>query len=169
MSPLKKVSWCLFLNALLLVIVTFVVVALRDESSTYFRFGPQQNLVAISVRIDTWNRWFCLVVLIILVRAVETVVNEVGGPILAFRIYNPDCREVKDFTYNQLSFLGNAMWLCSGIRGVFSIMISITQIDLAIIGVVFSEIVSFFLVRGLLLEKKFITNNIQECQDIPLV
>lgn len=169
MTPLTKVSWCLLLNAILLMIVVSLVVALRDESSTYFRWGPQQDLVAISVRINTWSRWLCLVILIMLVRAVETVVGEVGGPILGFRIYNPDCKEVKDFTYNQLSFLGNAMWLCSGVRGVFSMMISITQIDLALMGVVFSEIVSFVLVRALLKEKKFITEDPLEEDDVPLV
>ena len=102
------------------------------------------------------------------IRAVETVVSEVGGPILSFWIYDPDLKEVKDFTYNQLSFLGNAMWLCSGIRGVFSMMVSITQIDLALIGVIFSEIVSFFLVRALLKEKTFITDPLEK-DDIPLV
>lgn len=168
MTPLAKVLWCLFLNGLLLIVVVVVVVALRDESSIYFRWGPQPDLVVISVRVNTWTRWLCLVALIMFVRAVETVVTEVGGPILSFRIYNPDCKEVKDFTYNQLSFLGNAMWLCSGIRGVFSTMVAITQIDLALIGVVFSEIVSFFLVRTILKERKFITDPLEK-DEVPLV
>lgn len=157
MTPLRKVSWCLFLNFVLLVLVVLLVVLFRDDSSTYFRWGPQNDLLVVSVRVNTWIKWACLVLLIMFVRAVETVVGEVGGPILGFRIYNPDAKRINDFTYNQLSFLGNAMWLCSNVRGVFSMIVAITQIDLALCGVIFSEVVSFFVVRNLLKEKEFVS------------
>ena len=47
------------------------------------------------------------------------------------------------------------MYLIDGIRGVLMIMVNITQIDIALFGVIISEFTSIFTIRLLLNEKKF--------------
>ena len=85
----------------------------------------------------------------------EVLVNELGSPILGFRVYNPDCKVITDFTKNELNVLANAMWFVNSFRRVLMVVVSVTQVDLAFAGMLISEIVSIFTVRILLNEKKF--------------
>ena len=155
-SANRKVWWCLAGNAATLALVTALVVFYRDPGSKYYRFGPQEDLILVSIRIDTWGVWGGVLVVMGLVRVCETLVNEIGSPILGFRVYNPDCTEISDFSKNELNFLANAMWLVNGLRGVLTALVAVTQIDLAIAGVVFSEAASVVAIHFLLNEKTFV-------------
>ena len=83
------------------------------------------------------------------------MIEEIGMPVLSFSIYNPDKKVITEFTKNELQIFGNAMYMVSSIRMVFEIMITITQIDIALISVIFTELASMFTIRMLLNEKEF--------------
>lgn len=142
-----------------MVLVLVIVCIFRDDESKYFRFGPQPDLIVISIRIDTWTKWLLLNLFIGLVKGCDVLVNELGSPILGFRIYNPDKHEIDDFTKNELNFLANAMWFSNGFRTILMSVITITQIDIAFSGMLISEFVSIFTVRHLLNGKKFVLNH----------
>ena len=72
--------------------------------------------------------------------------------------YNPDKKVITDFTKNQLQIYGNLMYFIDSVRGVFTILITISQVDVALFGVFVSEITGIYTVRMLLDEKKFIKN-----------
>ena len=82
-------------------------------------------------------------------------------PVVGFNIYNPDKKVITEFTKNELQFFGNMMFLTSSLRYIFEVMITITQIDIAIYSVIISEITTIFTIRMLLNEKRF-TNNKDE-------
>jgi hypothetical protein len=139
-----------------MLIVVIVISIFKDDSSSYFRFGPSDNLIVISVQINTWKRWGIVLVFIGFIKGCDVLVNELGSPILGFRIYDPDCKTIDDFTKNELNFLGNAMWFANSFRGILMVVINITQFDIALFGVIISEITSIFTVRHLLNEKTFV-------------
>jgi len=151
----RKVWLCLWGNILTMSLVLAIVCIFRDDESTYFRFGPQPDLIVISIRIDTWSRWALLNLFIGLVKGCDVLVNELGSPILGFRVYNPDKTNIDDFTKNELNFLANAMWFTNGFRGVLMAVITVTQIDIAFSGMIISELVSIGTVRHLLNGKTF--------------
>ena len=97
---------------------------------------------------------FILVVSII--KIVEVVVNEFGLPLLGFNIYNPDKKIITEFTKNELQFYANAMYLITSIRQVLLVVITVTQIDIALIVCAISELASLYTIRILLNEKEFI-------------
>lgn len=150
-----KVWFCLLGNIITMILVLTIVCIFRDDESKYFRFGPQPDLIVISIRIDTWNKWLLLNFFIGLVKGCDVLVNELGSPILGFRVYNPDKLEIDDFTKNELNFLANAMWFTNGFRTILMSVITITQIDIAFSGMIISELVSIGTVRHLLNGKKF--------------
>lgn len=121
----------------------------------YFRFGPHPDLVLVSVSLHTWGRWWAAMGIIGVLRVGEVFVNEIGSPVLGFNVYNPDKKVITDFTKNELNFLANAMWLTNGVRSVFSVVASVSQIDLALCSVFISELASIITVRLLLNEKEF--------------
>ena len=97
-----------------------------------------------------------LLLVIAIVKISDVLIQEIGSPIIGFNIYNPDKKIIKEFTKNELQFYGNSMYLINAIKAVLLIMVSISQIDIALWGVFVSETASIFTIRMLLNEKKFL-------------
>jgi hypothetical protein len=135
--------------------VTVTLVTVFADHSPYWRFGYNSDLVVVSVRIDTLERYLALLFVIGFIHASRVVVEEVGMPVLGFTIYNPDKKHVEEFSKNELQFFANAMFMVSGLRSIFMMVVSISQIDLAIWSLVVSEFTSLFTIRMLLNEKTF--------------
>jgi hypothetical protein len=158
----NKLVYCVIANFSILLMAVVVVICFHDDESKYFRFGPNKELFLISVHIDTWAKWMVAVILISVFKIGDVVVNEIGSPILGFNIYNPDKKHITDFTKNEINILANSMWFINGIRGVLMSVVAITQIDLALCGVLISELTTVFTIRMLLNEKTFgLQNNIE--------
>jgi hypothetical protein len=155
LSPRHKIIVCIIGNALILLTVLFTVIILKDDSSKYFRIGPNNDLLIISVKINTYISYILLLVFIAITKLGEVMVEEIGMPILGFRIYNPDAKVITDFGKLELQIMGNLMFVISNIRGILMIVVSVSQIDVALWGVIISNITSVITIRILLNEKKF--------------
>lgn len=86
-------------------------------------------------------------------------ISDIVGPILGFNIFNPDKKVIDDFGRYELQVYGNVNYLINGFKRIMTIMISITQIDLALIGMLSGEIISFYTIKMLLDEKEFVNKN----------
>jgi hypothetical protein len=166
MNTNKKVWICLAGNAITMMLVILIIIIFRDNSGKYFRFGPNKDLVVISVKINTWFKWIMVLVFVGLIKGCQVLVNELGSPILGFRIYNPDVKKITDFTKNELNFLGNSMWFVNNFREILMVVITITQFDIALFGMIMSELVSVFTVRHLLNEKEFVDDHDDELKEV---
>lgn len=155
MQVRDKLYYCVAGNFASLALVLVTVASLNDGTSPYFRWGPNQELMLISVHINTWSRWIVTMLFIGMLRVCDVWVNEIGSPVLGFNIYNPDKRVITDFTKNELQLLANSMWFINAVRDVFMTVIAVTQIDLAFASVFMSQLASIFTVRLLLNEKTF--------------
>ena len=109
----------------------------------------------MSVTLDTWTKYIVFQVFIAVIEISNVYINEVAGPILGFNIYNPDKKEITEFTRIELQLYANTIWMINALKSVTMIVISISQIDIALLRVIYGEIMSWFTIRMLLLEKKF--------------
>lgn len=155
MIPLHKVQACLCLNTLLLSSVISCIVTLASPTSQYFRFGPHEDFVLVSVAINTWERYTLMICLIAIMNCIKVVVSEIGEPVLVFNVYNPDKDVITDFSRQQLLFYANGMFFVSNVRRVFETMITVTQFDIAIFSIVLEQLVSIVVVCFLVDEKRF--------------
>ena len=151
-----KLRICLVCNFFLLLFVASVILIFRDDESKYLRVGPQDDLMIISVVVNDYTKYCFLLLVIAIVKISDVLIQEIGSPIIGFNIYNPDKKVIKEFTKNELQFYGNSMYLINAIKAVLLIMVSISQIDIALWGVFVSETASIFTIRMLLNEKKFL-------------
>ena len=151
----RKLKICLLGNFLLLVFVLGLVVIFRDDKSKYLRWGPQDDLIIISVAINDYTRYGMLLFCIMVINISDVLIQEIAMPILGFNIYNPDKKEITEFSKNELQFYGNAMYLINAIKAILLILVNISQIDIALWGVLVSETASLFTIRMLLNEKTF--------------
>ena len=151
----RKLKICLLGNFLLLMFVLGLVVIFRDDKSKYLRWGPQDDLIIISVAINDYTRYGMLLFCIMVINISDVLIQEIAMPILGFNIYNPDKKEITEFSKNELQFYGNAMYLINAIKAILLILVNISQIDIALWGVLVSETASLFTIRMLLNEKTF--------------
>ena len=157
-----KVKFCLILNVISL-LFAIILISIFKDNSKYFRLGPSDNLTVISVNIDTWFKWGFVVITLCIFGIADVIIKELGSPVLSFNVYNPDKKIINEFTKNELNFLSNAMFMISAIRELFNTVISITQLDLALVIVIVKELASIVIIRLLLNEKQFVvkSNNLK--------
>lgn len=155
MKQRQRLLICVIVNTLLTVVMGVLVTYLASSTSTYFRFGPSRDLNVISVDIDTWSRWWALVGLITVNRVVNLIVNDIATPIFGFSVFNPDKRVIKGHTSTSLQVQANIMFASNSIRGIFNVVVTVSQIDLALIGVIIEELTSVVTIRYLLKKKIF--------------
>ena len=97
-----------------------------------------------------------LVVIIVLNSVIDMLITEFAQPILGFNIYNPDKKVITDFKSKQeLQLLANLYWAFNNLRSVFTMLISITQVDLALIKWGVLEITAVYTINTLLSKKRF--------------
>lgn len=159
MTPQQRIKLCIFGQLLLLISVIIPTILLANNDSKYYRFGPQDDLIVISIKINTWTRYAILLLYILAIRVCKVFITELGMPILSFNIYNPDKKEIEGFTRNELQVQANIMYMLNAIRYALTLQLIIIQIDIAIISAIFSELASIPTIYLLLKDKKFIKNN----------
>ena len=156
MTPSRRLFYCVFVNLLVLSVVTVLIIVFRDSKSRYFRFGPHDDLEVISVFINTWTKYLLFVLVLGILKICEVIVHEFGFPLISFRVYDPDKMVITDFSKNELQVYTNLMCLAGSLRMVLFTVITVTQIDIALINCVIAELTSVFTVRALLNKKNFV-------------
>jgi hypothetical protein len=80
------------------------------SQSPYFRFGPNEDFIFISVQINTTQKYCRLLALIFVNDVIRVIIQEFGSPILFMNVYNPDKKEITEFSKFQLYFYANSMF-----------------------------------------------------------
>ena len=165
MTPQQRLKLCIVGQLALLIAVVIPIVLLANKQSTYYKFGPNEDLIIISIKINTWTRYSILLVYILLLRVCKVFITELGMPILSFNIYDPNKKKVEGFTRTELQIQANIMYMLNAIRYALTLQLSIIQIDIAIISAMFSELASIPTIYILLKDKEFIKEINEELEE----
>ena len=151
-----QLKFCIAGSAVL-TIITLIFTTLFAEDKGWFSFGPSTHLSIAGVVIDTHAKYSVLVIVVVLNSVIDMLINEFAQPILGFNIYNPDKKLITDFkSKKELQLLASVYWSFNNLRSVFTNLISITQVDLALIKWVFLEITAVCTINILLSKKRFV-------------
>ena len=150
-----KVVWPLAVNVAAVALAGIGIAWMRRVDDAYFRVGPHADLTILSVKIDSWYRWYALVVFLGLMGLSDVLTDELAHPVLSFTIYNPDKRHIVEFDKNELQILANLTYLTAAIKRVLLVLVQISQFDLAVMHILITEIATVFTIRSLLNEKTF--------------
>lgn len=149
-----------------LTIMTLIFTTVFAEDKGWFSFGPSSNLSIAGVVIDTREKYSVLVIVVVLNSVIDMLISEFAQPILGFNIYNPDKKLITDFkSKSELQFLATLYWSFNNLRSVFTNLVSITQVDLALIKWFVLEITAVYTINILLSKKRFV-EEIEEELDI---
>ena len=150
-----RLRYCVFVNFLLFLIILLVMITYKDDNNYYLMYGPNDNLYVLSIKINTIQKYVYLQLFLCFVEISRVFTNEIATPILGFNIYNPDKKFITEFTKNELQLLANVMWLINSLTNALFVLITISQFDIAILRIIYSEITTIFTIRLLLNEKEF--------------
>ena len=57
LTPKQRLKVCIIGQIILLAIALVTTAILANKDSLYYRFGPSEELIVISVKINTWTRY----------------------------------------------------------------------------------------------------------------
>ena len=159
MNKIKILKLCLIVNIsfLLLFIISFFV--LNNQDSSYFRVGWSESFVFVSVTIDTPLKYFLLCGFISLLNITEVFLNDIAYPLINFSTYNPYKTKITEFSRFELEFYSNAIYLTGALKKMLQIFIALSQIDIAFISILSSQISVSLAINYLLNNKEFIDND----------
>lgn len=136
-----RTKLCVLVNFIGLVcIITYV--GFTGTLSEIFKFGPDAELVVMTMKIDTWGKYCGLVFIICIIKILEVGVNDIGTPNLGFSIYDPTTTTVYGFNRCELQLLANCMFMVNSLGYVFKTLIIVSRTDIALISVVCGELAS---------------------------
>ena len=150
----NKLKWCVRGNVSVLLML-IVVVFVFDDDGKYARFGPSDDLIVISVKINTYAKYGALLGFMALINIIQIFSEDIGNPILGFNIFNPDKKHITDFTKDELWRDAMLMFSSGAFRSPLLMMMTISQIDVALFSVLVKELVGAITMRILLNEKTF--------------
>jgi len=165
MTPKERLKICIVGQLLLLISVIIPTILLANKNSSYYRFGPNDDLIIISIKIDSWLRYSILLIYIFIFRICKVFITELGMPILTFNIYNPNQKKIEGFTRTELQILANIMFMLNAIRYALTLQLSIIQIDIAIISGIFDELAAIPTIYLLLKDKEFVNEKTNKNDD----
>ena len=161
---LHRLVACLACNGTLLLLTIALICRFAHESA-YFRFGPSADFSVAGIPITSWTRYLCLHCILLLTQATDMLVSEFANPVMTFNIYNPDKDTITDFTHFELQFFAQSLWVINGIRSSLVLVASISQFDVAVAKVLYSELTGVFTIFMLLKEKKFVLGGVGEDEE----
>jgi len=148
----------LLVNVLLLILIIIPIALLGDGKSVYLRVGWHDDFVLIGIPINTRGRYIGVTSFIIIINILNVFISEMVQPKISYPIYNPDQKKIYGFTKNELQIYGNILYLIEATKEIILVLVTITQIDIAMISMLFGEITSIITIRLLLNDKKFIAS-----------
>ncbi len=85
----------------------------------------------------------------------EIFLNDLASPIIQFSTYNPYKNNIGDFSRFELELYSNLIYFIQTSKRLVQVIITLSQIDIAFISLISSQISAFLAIRYLLDNKSF--------------
>ena len=161
----KRLFTAFRVNIALVVVVIAIVISFNEGNTPYLNVGWHPDLFILGCNINTRGKYICLILLLGLLEAVDVYINDTIYPYISNNVRNNNVKHIKEFSKNELRLLTNGSYVMSSIKYTLLIMVSISQIDISLIKVLFGEITCLFTTDIQLSEKTYG----QEYELIPII
>ena len=165
MDKVFILNLCILLNLLFLFVFVYCFLTSDDQTSNYFKIGWSDYFYFFSMPINTPLRYFSLCLFIFVLNITEIFLNDLASPIIQFSTYNPYKNNISDFSRNQLEIYSNLIFFIVTVKKFVQVVVILSQIDIAIISLISSQISAFLAIRFLLNNKTFQRQNYEIVQD----
>lgn len=162
----NRIQICIIVNFGLLMIIGCFVFNFAD--SNMLRIGFSKDLIVMGIVIDTLEKYLILHLCIFFVEFCHSIIYEYANPIMFFNVFNDDKKIITDFGQFELQLYAQSLWFLTTIKNGLMILVAITQIDITICKIVYSEIAIAIVIYNKLKNKIFV-KNIVDNDDVNLL
>ena len=74
----KRLKYCIITNFALLFIIMLMIIIFRDNNDKYLKFGPNNDLIIMSIKIDNYKKYIILQIFLCFIEIISVIVNEIG-------------------------------------------------------------------------------------------
>jgi len=146
----------IIINLLFLFLFMGSLFAYNKEPSSYIQIGWSDNFVFASVTINNPLKYSLLCLFIIILNISEIFLNDIATPLIQFTTYNPYKLIIHDFSRFELQSYSNIIFFIQTTKRFIQIYVTFSQIDIAIISMVSSQVGVAIAINYLLDNKTFI-------------
>lgn len=159
----RKIQIAITSNLVLLLGTISVICTFADKD--ILRVGYSKELIVLGITIDTLDKYLLLHLIIFLVEFFHSIIFEYANPIMYFQVFDAKNKYITDFTKLELQLYAQTLWFVTSLKTGFMMLVSITQIDITICKIIYSEIAVVIVIRNLLNDKIFV-KKIQDQTDL---
>lgn len=160
----KKIQVCIVCNLILLIVSSIMIFTFSNKD--ILRIGYSKNLIVLGITIDTLYKYLLLQAIIFFTEFLSTVLYEYASPIMYFNVFNNDKKIITEFGKIELQFYAQSVWFITGLKNGIMVLVSITQIDITICKIIYSELAMIIVIRNMLKDKIFIKEDKTNKYDI---
>lgn len=131
-------------------------------NSQYFRMGWSDSFIYVSIPIDTPYKYFLLCTFIIIMNVSEICMDTIATPLIQFSTYNPYKTQINDFCRVELEIYSNTIYFIQSTKRFINIFTILSQVDIAIISLLSSQTTVGIIIKFLLDQKNFSSNETVE-------
>lgn len=128
---------------------------ITEQSGCFFQFGWNDDLNIAGFKINSIARYTILLVYITILNVVSTMTYAETNPLFEFTIYNPDKKRIEGISRFSLISVASIVYLLTNVKSVFTTLVVISQIDVALFNVLTNEIAQFYFTVKLVKDKQF--------------
>jgi hypothetical protein len=132
-----------------------VILCAPLRQNPYFRWGYNDQLVIVSMHVNDLNKYCALIFLIVLSNVTSTILLFMGQPKLHFPLFEHSTADVTNFNAQEFLFLNTTANACRALHSLFSTLISVSQIDVALVALVAQQITLYICTCILIKRRNF--------------
>lgn len=152
----RKIQLCIGVNFILLLIISSFILNFADNK--LLKIGYSNDLVVMGIVIDTQNKYLLLHLCIFIIEFSHSIIYEYANPIMYFNVFNVDKKIITDFNRIELQVYAQSLWFLTTIKNGLMVLVAITQIDITICKIIYSEIAIAIVIHNLLKNKSFVSH-----------
>ena len=155
----KKCLLTFVISSLLLSITIIYLCFSLGYEHKYVQIGPNKHFYVLGIIIDNWNKYIIYIIIISIIGLFDVISYDYVYPHLFLRIYDDD-KVIKDYGTknkpqgNLLIFIALGSYLSTNFRILLRTLIIISQIDVALIDLVWREVISTVILYKKVREKE---------------
>jgi hypothetical protein len=142
-----------------LVVLWFIVCAFGFStvglfSSEFMRFGPNDTLTYLTVKIDTWSRYVFILLFTIISTCINDLASDSLGPFFTNAITDHKSRHLP-YQKNTILLISQIWSLYCNFMGIASVALVFSQFDLILVRAVVDLLVNFFTMNRFMRNKEY--------------
>jgi hypothetical protein len=126
-----------------LVIYLLLFWALGVFENTYFLLGPNESFRFLGVQVDTWSKYAGVMIFQVISVAMEICTGDIVWPWIITNVQD-DTKTMLPYSRVKSWYIVQAVFFYGDVRQIFSIFLSLSQVDLALVAIVESQVITYF-------------------------